>query len=416
MRPMNNNDQKLLTELKKPPLGQNGFDDQLKSRIMQQLDEKPQRHRLWLVPVLTLVCITLLGLFLPIQWSNISPDSEFLSHSSSTTTSNEHNSANDQQYDSMQANFDSALLIGFRKDGASFSSSVGDDVAHQQQYRTILIAEQGSGQIGTVAEGEGLLVPYGQQFWYIDSPYFESDEGKLQYVTSSPIQSMTSDAHIVDIESIDNNYLERILFAGNQYISMEIKSTTSSDKKSNFTEMLWTGTLDDLVNRRPQMMFDDFDFSTSTSIELLASTTDTQEKTDLTSSLPEQWGIIRSQGKWIPVTMASSQFETVPLELTENVVSHDELCCDWQDVLSIEPEALDALSSPLHDVIAILTADKLSVHPLYDDVIQSDVLFEIPIDPEETLVMAQWATNNYVSLWSETVANYFNKFNSAHVE
>lgn len=413
---MSNNlrDRQFQSYLKEPPLKRSGFDQQLKQRIEDRLDKKPKQSRSkWLLATVC-VCITSLGIMANVFWGSLFQSNmdhpQIMSESESQQTRSSSAGIASPDYD-----LHSALLIGFRSANEPLLESPNPEISPLEtyQYRSLLIAENTEGQLDVHAESDGLIVPYGQQFWKIDSPIFQTDSGGiLQYVIAQPADSPDEQTGTDDdIKKLGTVQLtERILFAGNQYISIEktIIDTMNPDDVLVQDQQLGVGVLDQFDENRSVM-------SEMDSISIQEAIMSTFNKAENTLLWPQEWGILRGQGRWTPVMLpdASTTNQTtaneeemqslqeVSLTLSENVVSYDELCCEWQDVLQIEPDAIDALSSPAEDMIVILTEDEFTVYPLMDDKILSNSLLTVPMEEGEQLVMSQWAIEQYVPIWIE---------------
>ncbi len=92
----------------------------------------------------------------------------------------------------------------------------------------------------------------------------------------------------------------------------------------------------------------------------------------------------------------------VPMELPASVVSHDELAVSWSEIKRLQPSAVDVFTSPKHDFVAVVTDRNIIIYPYIDQLIPSQ-LMTIPLQPNESVVMAQWATDRYVESWKQQV-------------
>ena len=66
-----------------------------------------------------------------------------------------------------EINVKSGLLIGLRQDAGTDTAANGA-AGSPSSYRTLMLA-QVDGQLQIAAQGNGVLVPYGQKFWKIES-------------------------------------------------------------------------------------------------------------------------------------------------------------------------------------------------------------------------------------------------------
>jgi hypothetical protein len=129
----------------------------------------------------------------------------------------------------------------------------------------------------------------------------------------------------------------------------------------------------------------------------------------------QSWTVQREPGRWVgkvaetPRAGAAAPDSYVlydfPRELPDKVVNHDDLCCTWSGIQSSWPQATDALTSPMNDMIVIFEDNKLKFYP-YGQAPGNDPQLVLDLQPGEQLVMAQWATDHYVQEWIDKVGRY----------
>jgi hypothetical protein len=92
------------------------------------------------------------------------------------------------------------------------------------------------------------------------------------------------------------------------------------------------------------------------------------------------------------------------ISLQKNIVGSNELFPEWKQIKSAYPTSEDAFSSPAHDLLPIVTGDKLIVVPVYGAEIGKP-LGLIPLTGKP--VMVQWAIGKHVDTWTKELAQYF---------
>jgi hypothetical protein len=93
----------------------------------------------------------------------------------------------------------------------------------------------------------------------------------------------------------------------------------------------------------------------------------------------------------------------VPIEAPENLVNYDSLFPSWEVIKQKVPSALDAYTSPNKDIVVVITNSKLLVYAIKNNILGGEPLRELQLKNSEVSVMAQWATDDYVRIWSEKV-------------
>ncbi len=122
------------------------------------------------------------------------------------------------------------------------------------------------------------------------------------------------------------------------------------------------------------------------------------------------WSIVRKDSRWVPQIAKKWSFSNastysegltlydLPLSIPKSITSFNDLYPDWNSIKKSIPEAFDAVSSPTKDMLAVLTSDKLLIYanPLED---MSEPELSLKLN-NESLIMAQWATGEYVQKWN----------------
>lgn len=102
------------------------------------------------------------------------------------------------------------------------------------------------------------------------------------------------------------------------------------------------------------------------------------------------------------------KFLTLDTNLPESIENYDLLSPLWDNIKSYYPQLKDAVSSPLDNMLVVLTDKKLLIFSGSDYDLNSPD-YEITIDSREKIIMNQWATGDYVEEWNETIKEYINK-------
>lgn len=122
---------------------------------------------------------------------------------------------------------------------------------------------------------------------------------------------------------------------------------------------------------------------------------------------PANWGIVREQGRWVPVARINLADQiavedqrdiVLPVELTRQVVEHNEQPVPLRIVRRVAPDATDYFTSPQRDFIVIMRSNRLTVHPLQGQTIGRRLL-EVATREGARPVLARWSSGERVAGW-----------------
>jgi hypothetical protein len=128
----------------------------------------------------------------------------------------------------------------------------------------------------------------------------------------------------------------------------------------------------------------------------------------------------RKGGKWqvlIPLYQVSlhngngsngrliKEYINTDIKLPKTITSYDDLCISWDRIKQEIPQAKDAVSSPNNDVLAVLTPNKLLIYSNPENGIDKPAL-SIDVDSNESIILNQWSTGEYVDKWNKQISNY----------
>jgi tetratricopeptide (TPR) repeat protein len=125
------------------------------------------------------------------------------------------------------------------------------------------------------------------------------------------------------------------------------------------------------------------------------------------------YGIRRDQQKWSYQWMlgySGTGYHTecpVSILPPKTIVGPEQLFPEWASIHTAFPNALDAFSSPTHDLLLVFNQDSLKVVAVRDGKI-ANVLAQLQIEGRP--VMVQWATGKYVEAWTGELQPYFSAY------
>jgi hypothetical protein len=369
--------------LEQDPFPEKGFQPELKRRIMHELDRKPTKKARpnWRFAAIGGACLTLICLMVLLR-VELFPTVQPLADSAAMSVHSPKTEA------FAKKEIKSVLLLGLRQDSP----------AKEQEgttYRSLMIANQ-NGQVKAVAAGSGILVPYGQVFWKIDNTADPQVEGKTLHIAQVGKTVVPKiDTAVTTAEPVKKSVRqEKLLYAGNKYLSLETKEPTAASESSE----LWNVDLKEYASGATPAL----------AHENLSDFTEGRYTT-------AAWTVFRQAGSWkaalksagtelapearrTVLSPAGTPLTMVNTELSERLVNHDELDRPWRDILTIEPAATDAVTSPDRDLMAIFTENSIEFYE-FSAQAGDQPLLTLARNKGEQLVMVQWALEKYASKW-----------------
>ncbi|MFC4302885.1 hypothetical protein [Cohnella boryungensis] len=392
-------DKELFEQLRSGPLPRTGFDEELRRRINSNLDN-PRRGqkkapflRMGILGASFLILAVLaVGLW---RWEGIrSGQEQRLSLPTESALSSGTN-ANDEVIDPVPH---SAVVIGLRKDETDSLRS---------SYRTIVVAPEDN-RLQVVGSGTGIWMPYGINFWQIEAIDDEFGNGGQRLIANKEGKSSGISAGRTKAEA--STRTEKLLYAGDHYVS--ILETTQVNEKgvSRYKSRVHVNLLTTLTAKNRAANVEALELENIPLYKALSSN-DPMANVD-------QWAVAREGNAWVAKQFVPSTDliqvtdvrkwpnAQVHLEQTD-VVKEPVLPIAWDDVLRLEPTAVDAFASPDQDVAIFVTPDRLQVVPYQ---LPEDEREAVSVDLQsgESVVMVQWAIQQkYVDNWKKMFGEWF---------
>ncbi|MDF2936130.1 MAG: hypothetical protein K0Q90_1503 [Paenibacillaceae bacterium] len=442
---MSRNDSDWEKKLSDRPRDNKGFSDDLRRRIEDQVERREKRRRRWLWPVFGLCGVAggcAFYFFGGIPFLTDRGISAGLAAGVSPAAIQATPEASAAHAAILgEVNVKSGLLIGLRQD-AGTETSASSVTSSPSSYRTLMLA-QVDGQLQVAAQGKGVLVPYGQKFWKIESKDVTTDSDELHYLVAYPADKKAEARTVIDDPDESIVLREKLLFAGNQYVSVQENEIWKDGSLPSEESKVWVRKLTQLnetvvppsisaANAGHVTILDIFGEGAQQILTKMAyskrNSDGRSSRSPAESTLMEEavmqpygagdnWAIVRKPGKWT-AQVAESFFEpetrligfklkAYPVRLPEQVTSHDKLSdALWVRDAQLQEQRRDLLVSPLEDLAVVITDKKLVLYTPDSSIERSRLVLEVPIAPGEALVSAQWATGSYVSDWVTKARKY----------
>lgn len=424
-------DKELREQLAGDPLVRNGFDEQLRRRIEERIREKQRASRRFsaIATFAGAGALLLAAVWVGI-WRLTANPQPLAERTLSTPAAQVEERIMFQPKIGMrneEAKIRSALLVGIRADEPD---PAGPGVL--SSYRSLLVAPE-NGVLQVAAEGSGILMPYGREFWKIRS--IRDPHGGLRLVAAPAVSEARLFATISEewgeagadgeqgagLAAAAGKVYEQVLFAGNRYVSVR-QERFGAEGETAPREFLWVKHVEQLTAKA---------VTKAAGAETGAETDagkgrgsvsradgETEPHVALSEVLPadtpgagiEQWAIVREPGRWAiryPEERSDEggpgAWRAYPATLPSSVVSHDRLDLSWEEIARLDPLAKDVFTSPAQDVLALVRDDGIRVLPYRLPDAASRSVF-VPMDDHETIVMVQWALDRYVDEWKRQAA------------
>jgi hypothetical protein len=408
----------LRKQLESGPLERPGFTSKLQ-RDIEEAVERKERTKPRIKPVLCFAGVGAIAVaILLFPWNTLHTQSDAAPATDAAVT------ATAASIGLSPAPITTALLIGLRTEHEP-ASEPGRSLKPMRYstYRTMLIAPV-RGQLQKTSEGTGILMPYKQNFWKIDSLVHRTKTDEFHYLSAHLADQPVKPEVFPDQENEQLNRTETLLFAGNQYVSIAESEQTLRGSAPYQADRIWVRTLPQLkeghtiefynkpVDKNHVSIADVY--GTNTNISGVLGSISSSLRGEVSG---QSWTVQREPGHWVGkvaetprVTAAAAAPDSYalhdfPRELPDKVVNHDDLCCNWNGIQSSWPQATDALTSPMNDMLVIFEDSKLKFYP-YGQAPGNDPQLMLDLLPGEQLVMAQWATDHYVEEWIDKVGQY----------
>ncbi|MBU3145722.1 hypothetical protein [Clostridium sp. CF012] len=285
-------------------------------------------------------------------------------------------------------------------------------------YRTLWISYDGIAE--PISELPFLFVPRRTGFWKLQVSREIINNYWMESFVAAPIgKEMKKES--VKVQNTSFFDMKNINFVGNDYVCYErtVEISEKSDKQSNISHSLEVVPLDTIYTGSEVAIIASkvlgekgIESLNSGAKSYLRTIKEIDRNLLEDTPLPTNFGIFRKNGKWLlrgrlnfssPSVKNEYADFNVPMGTPENLVNYDSLFPSWEVIKQKVPSASDAYTSPNKDIVVVLTNSKLLVYAIKDNILGEAPLREVQLKNSEVSVMAQWATDDYVKIWSEEV-------------
>ena len=296
-------------------------------------------------------------------------------------------------------------------------------------YKTLWIGFKNK-RMDPILEVEGIIFPRRSGFWKIETVTNMEDnriEDKL-YAFNISKETVNESRKLIQIDFSNwagrtGKIQKRIDYIGNDYVSIQVSGEGSyeySDKmwQENILQIL---PIDSLPNDKNIKITDLSGEESLGAIELGMQNTMTQlniEESDLLNKhkLLDSFGLVRKMGHWFFKGrinyILDNEFHYADYNINilppSKLVIYDDLNISWTHIKNKVPGAIDAFTSPYGEIVLIVTKSEIVVYGVDRGEIEDSPMGRIPLEDNETIIMAEWATGDYVDNWSKTLSGLKN--------
>ncbi len=324
---------------------------------------------------------------------------------------------------------ESTVLIGLK----SLYLEDGNDL-EKWNYRTILIYSYNK-EVKGIYEMEDIFLPRKTGFWKLGVERIQDVDDVEDNIFVHPLKRVAVseqkkankkdtdiliNEEILDKElifsakkeqkPIENKTLKNILYAGNDYISLE--TVNYLEKGERILEFH----LIDSIDKQNPIKISDIageigrnSFLEGANKEILFKNEKYKDSTiDLVPD-EERFGLFRRNGYWIfkgrvnfsdngVYSYKDFNIRAIP---PKEVVHFDQLAVPWNAIKTKVPEAVDAFTSPNEDIALIVTHNNILVYTIDNGHISDIPLKKIQLKPTEKVIMSEWGLDRYAPIWEE---------------
>ncbi len=356
----------------------------------------------------------------------------------------------------------SGILIGLSHDQKHDENKDGFNMS-SKEFRTLWIYHDGD-EIILKEKDKSIVIPYKDSFYEIKNDLFQlkerneenkSEDFYLKYKSYYSWNNIVSkiigsaDKHLFTEKSFKDKYsavegdfpfksnIETVSYIGNNYacINSDYYETGGGTYRSgkNDIKLFNIGNLSNVNYReKSEKLYNLLDEDVKKEIKEFQNKKNNEFKSGNVGQNPQfikvekvldidNLSLVRKEGKWIveiPVyeryshegngSTAYKIVEFIPYKckLPTSITSYDSLCLPWVDIKKAVPDAVDAISSPKEELLAVVTKNQILIFVNPKEGIKEAKL-KIPLKNNEEVISNQWALGSYVEKWNNELEKAF---------
>lgn len=329
------------------------------------------------------------------------------------------NSSVEALIDSNNKKQDSGILLGIKYiKGSEYNGT------YIYGYKTLWISYKNNKPF-EILEMDNLLLPRKNGFYMVSSDTKESinnyedvinvtnlsDTKETNNKKGSPDDintKLVDKNHVVkNNDVIKQNISRSILFAGNDYISLNVTKGNKAD--SDYDSRLILEPIDNFSDSNGVKISDVCGEDGLRRMQEARDTAVTDGNSIIEQSDSTNFGLVRRAGHWFVVGRLSYENETekkfkdynINVMTPSKVIFYDTLFVPWTNVKDKIPDANDIFTSPNDNMAVVITPNKFLVYGINGIELEQNPKYKIDMRDYDSVVMAEWCTGSYVQYWEK---------------
>ena len=313
------------------------------------------------------------------------------------------------------------LLLGIRIP-EQMSQKGTEEKLEEFSYKTYWIS-MNNNEISPMLFADDIFLPRKDGFWKLKVRKILGSEGiedtlYAEMVSSGYMRkSSLSEQASEKLLRMETKIRKTILYVGNDYICTEnVEDSSKSDSvDKEMKKVLRTIPVDNITNMEGIKLSDLTGENGSMAMEgaisgLLSSSNNNSISNIIEEDQEQNFALFRKTGHWFfkgrislapgePMAFVDFNINLIP---PADMVAYDILHIPWTIIKDKVPQAIDAYTSPNKDLAIVFTRDSVFLYNIVNGALKVQPLKNIEIPEGSMVVMAEWATGDYVEYWGNS--------------
>ena len=323
----------------------------------------------------------------------------------------------------------SGVLIGLKSKNENYNVHYPErflnytDNINNFLYRTIWIGYNGS--TIEIKEIPYILLPRKSGFWKINSEKVVTEEKIYDDILISPLEKEQRRIALESVLKTNKSFYAstEINFICNDYVSVKAYSSILSEEGIGKSyedisiipvDTIYAGDVKDItaskiLNKDGMKVLEK---------SIIGALNQGYDNKNVNIENFTSMSVERVPGKWSlngRISTTNSNFDYVdfciPIEIPQTILRYDSVYLPLTKVKDQVPKLKDVIFSPNKSLAVGFTNDKMLIYEVKGSNIKEEALAEIDLKSNEKIIMAEWATDEYVDNWSKEVSKVTKELN-----
>lgn len=317
------------------------------------------------------------------------------------------NNKNSSAYIEEKNKQDTGILLGLKKP-ATVSAS-GEIIP--SSYKTLWISMI-DGKVQKPITLNGLLLPR-MNGTFSDINMTDTNVAGNRTQTLVVTNKNKNNQSITQKSTLLSNVNREITFVGKDYIGLEYYDGNDFNDTDNKYEIIPVDNIESGQSLDISSLFGakgKNDYINSRNKFISSKSSSVLDNYNLNNDNMSNITMFRKNARWVLDGMLNSKTLGVPdlpfdinISPVGTLVNYDSLNISWNRLKELNPNTVDAFSSPNENFVVLMDSNSINIYELSDGDINEKPVMTIPIDNGSVAVMSEWATGDFVSLWNKAV-------------